>query len=193
MKVIASYILTLGIIATVSSSAFDIQTTPADAASVKLKRCGTNWNCLIQAAKTCTPAQVRGVTHGQMLGMDYANTGVHEIWGKKNNYCVLYSKFEKSQVKLSDALKRQALSRGVSPQEIAAYEQLFQANASQYQTSNLCRFPQSSNLVQYLQIVQRPKQTSIEFRMESLSVASSRSVLIIGGRDIGVCESKSLI
>jgi hypothetical protein len=38
MKITASCILTLGMIATVSSLAFDIQTAPTLAASVKLKR-----------------------------------------------------------------------------------------------------------------------------------------------------------
>lgn len=159
--------------------------------ATKLKSCGTDWNCFIQAARTCTPAQVRGDTFANMFGMDYTVTGLYEIWGKKENKCAWFSRSDRVQIRLSDDFRNLAAAQGMTPQQIAEYERELTSEASQARSNTICHFNQSNDLATYLEIMTRRRSDrELGFRSAlSLNSSSSSSVLTINGRDIAECNS----
>ncbi|HBY77584.1 MAG TPA: hypothetical protein DEG47_11445, partial [Cyanobacteria bacterium UBA11148] len=113
-----------------------------------------DWDCFINLAKTCTPAQVRGDTFINVFGMmDYTITGLYEIWGQNENKCVWFSRSESIQIQLSAQFRSLARSQGMTPQQIAEYEQELTAEVSQYLGDSICRFNQANDLATYLEII----------------------------------------
>jgi hypothetical protein len=90
-----------------------------------------------------------------MLGIDYITTGLYEIWGKKGDKCVWYTKSDRLQVQLSDEFKKLATARGITQQEIAEVERQLTSSTSQDLSSTICRFNQANDLAKYLEIITR--------------------------------------
>src|SRR3989344_2500147 len=95
----------------------------------KTKDCGSNLDCFIIAAQSCSPAIVR---NSGSIRSSYNDEGLKktfyvEIKGPKGlglNNCTVYEKVENIEVKLSDNQIKQLLSSGKSQQEISQLDGL---------------------------------------------------------------------
>ncbi len=101
----------------------------------------SNYDCLIMAAETCTPAKLTDLTTINMFGLLVSTSTQFEIKGLEAGKCVFYQKTLDQSIVLSDEIKQQLVDSGKTAAEIQTAETEANANAKQNAGLELtCKF-----------------------------------------------------
>jgi hypothetical protein len=81
----------------------------ADVTTSDIKDCENDMDCLIEASKTCDPAQMRLVTYFRFMGVNQTTTNYFEIKGEESGKCVFYNQIEKIQLDYPEEMPEDSL------------------------------------------------------------------------------------
>ncbi len=106
--------------------------------------CGEDTACFLQAAASCSPANVTWTTELDMMGMLTTSRTLIEIRGQEGDRCLLYVRTEGGSVTFTPELIDRLRASGLTDEQIAEQQQ--QANLSIESTQGLegtCRMAPS--------------------------------------------------
>ena len=104
--------------------------------------CGTNFDCFIEASKTCTPAKLTNTQTIEVFGMIGTGTSEMAIKGMEGNNCLYYTKTLSNSVKFGDEFIQEMLASGATQEEISQQEQVANENAQwSVGKDSTCKYP----------------------------------------------------
>lgn len=114
--------------------------------------CGTDFDCLIEASKNCSPATLTFTMPLGIFGMIITTTTFYEIKGMEENKCVLYLRTEEQNIRFSDEMVQQMLTAGATQEQIRQQEQESNKIADELieGLDGICRFDSADDLASLL-------------------------------------------
>lgn len=107
----------------------------------KIIDCENNFDCFIEASKSCNQAKMTYITEVSAAGLIQSINLFLEIKGVEEDKCIFYMKIEKNDLKFSDETIQQMLAGGATQEQIQEQEQEMSKQADLYERRDvLCKF-----------------------------------------------------
>ena len=97
---------------------YNSQNSNTKAIASKIKDCGMDMDCFIDAAKNCQKAKIIFTSKINLFGIEQTTSSYYEIKGMQSDKCLFYLRTESVDLQFSDALIQQMKNGGASQVEI---------------------------------------------------------------------------
>ena len=113
----------------------------ADAQEPMMLDCQENFNCLVQASITCTPAEAVRTTGITGSGMVLTATTVFEIRGLEAERCVFFQRTVRASMRFDDEMFEQFVQAGLTREQVRQEEAQYNARYGALATGQygICR------------------------------------------------------
>ncbi len=161
-----------------------------------VKNCGDNFDCFIEATKTCSPAKLTHtltINWEPVFGFTQTTSGYYEIKGMEAGECVLYSELESISAEFTEEMVQEMLNAGATLEEIELAEQ--QLNEEMQKTVGVgttCRFSQSK-LTETFEKMKIGSYSSTDW--ETCEIGNTGKISFSGGIELryqkqNICQNK---